>query len=89
MRRCKWAICFMAVCFIAFFFPMTARADIGPKPSVTVTVSGVEEGVLYYATLLSKARSTGPASAYDEEYSRYQPGEAGYDIWKKFVEYAE
>lgn len=79
MRRCKWAICFMAVCFMAFLSPMTAKADTGPKPSVTVTIDGVEEGVLYYATLLSEARSTGPATAYDGEYSRYSPGEAA--LW--------
>ena len=41
----------------------TASADIGPKPSVRVSVTGLE-GRECYGTLLSKWESTGPESAY-------------------------
>ncbi len=69
-------------------FPLTARADIGPKPSVSVTIEGAV-GKEYYATLLSQNKSTGPASAYDGSYARYTADDEGYEIWKKFVEYED
>ena len=70
--------------------PVTARADIGPKPSVRIEFTGIE-GETYYGTLLSKYSSTGPASAWDgsSEYARYVPGEEGYDIWLKFTQYED
>ena len=68
--------------------PITARADIGPKPSVTVTIDGLE-GKTYYATLLSERESTGPATAYPKANARYYEGKDGYEIWKKFVEYED
>lgn len=42
--------------------PTTARADMGPKPSIRVTFEGMGEE-LCYATLLSREESTGPYSA--------------------------
>ena len=70
--------------------PITARADIGPKPSVQIEFTGIE-GVTYYGTLLSEHKSTGPASAWDgnSEHADYQPGDEGYEIWLKFVEYED
>ena len=49
--------------------PVTAKADIGPKPSVRITFTGIE-GETYYGTLLSERRSTGPATAWNgyEDY---------------------
>ena len=69
---------------------ITASADMGPKPSVRIEFTGIE-GEAYYGTLLSKHDSTGPASAWngDPKYANYQPGEEGYDIWLKFVEYQD
>lgn len=69
--------------------PLAVSADTGPKPSVRVDVNGIEGE--YYVTLLSYHSSTGPASAWDgnEEYAYYHEGDAGYDIWKKFVEYKD
>lgn len=83
---------------VMMIFPITASADIGPKPSVRITFEnlGNEE---CWGTLLSSKPSTGPSSAWDgneedarhnensnEQYS-YQP--FGYDIWKAFVDYDE
>ncbi len=78
----------LCVLMVTGLFPMTARADIGPKPSVSVTMEGTE-GKTYYATLLSRERSTGPATAYDGSYARYTADDEGYEIWKKFVEYED
>ncbi|MBQ1931081.1 MAG: hypothetical protein II347_02955 [Lachnospiraceae bacterium] len=76
------------LCMILIFtmLPTTAMADIGPKPSVEIQFTGVEEGVTYYATLLSYHKSTGPASAWDENplYSK-----EGDPIWKAFVDYKD
>ncbi len=43
-------------------FPNTAKADIGPKPSVVIDFNGLDEKT-YYATLLSSEKSTDPFSA--------------------------
>ena len=66
--------------------PSTALADIGPKPSVEIQFTGVKEGVIYYATLLSYHESTGPASAWDGDPLSSKEGDF---IWKAFVEYED
>ena len=81
---------------VIMIFPITANADMGPKPSVRITFEnlGNEE---YWGTLLSSKESTGPSSAWDgnEEDARhnenpnYSYQTFGYDIWKAFVDYAE
>ena len=70
--------------------PLTASADMGPKPSVQIEFTGIE-GQTYYGTLLSLYDSTGPASAWNgnPDYAHYHPGDEGYEIWKKFVEYED
>ena len=69
--------------------PVTAKADIGPKPSVRITFTGIE-GETYYGTLLSERRSTGPATAWDgyEEYRDWKP-ENEKPIWEKFIAYED
>lgn len=88
MKRKVFAfiICLMLV--MAMTIP--ASADIGPKPSVQIEFTGME-GQTYYGTLLSLYDSTGPASVWDgnPEHADYQPGDEGYDIWLKFVEYQD
>ena len=79
------------LCFVVVMaMPITARADMGPKPSVRIEFTGIE-GETYYGTLLSKHKSTGPASAWNgsPEYAHYKPGDEGYEIWHKFVEYQD
>lgn len=82
----SFIMCLMLV--MAMTIP--ASADIGPKPSVQIEFTGME-GQTYYGTLLSMYESTGPASVWDgnPEHADYQPGEEGYDIWLKFMEYQD
>ncbi len=82
----------MLVCALMILsVPLTAVADIGPKPSVVIGFQGLE-GERYYATLLSKEKSTGPFSAVEDtggEYRRYQEGDADYEIFEKFAQYKD
>lgn len=69
--------------------PLTARADIGPKPSVRITFTGIS-GETYYGTLLSERKSTGPASVWDGRTVPYNLDQnGGEDIWRKFVGYED
>lgn len=88
MKRKLFAL---LLCFVLVMaMPITASADMGPKPSVRIEFTGIE-GETYYGTLLSKHDSTGPASAWNgaPEYAHYKPGDKGYEIWLKFVEYED
>ncbi len=88
MKRKVFALLMCLVLVMAL--PVTARADMGPKPSVRIEFTGIE-GETYYGTLLSKHDSTGPASAWNgnPDYAHYHPGDEGYEIWQKFVEYED
>jgi hypothetical protein len=80
----------LLICLILVLnLPVTAKADIGPKPSVQITFTGIE-GETYYGTLLSERRSTGPATAWDgyEEYRDWKP-ENEKPIWEKFIAYED
>ena len=81
----------LVICLVLILgIPLTASADMGPKPSVRIEFTGIE-GETYYGTLLSLRESTGPASAWDgtPEYAQYHPEDEGYEIWLKFVEYED
>ena len=87
----KWitAVCLLFVCILsAFTFrPITASADMGPKPSVTVKFENMPSG-LCYGTLLSDDSSTGPFSAWrGGEY--YDHDDVGEEIFFKFVRYQD
>ena len=88
MKRKVFAILMCMVLVMAM--PITAHADMGPKPSVRIEFTGIQ-GETYYGTLLSLRDSTGPASAWNgnPDYARYHPGDEGYEIWQKFVEYED
>lgn len=80
----------LLICMILIIsLPVTAKADIGPKPSVRITFTGIE-GESYYGTLLSERRSTGPATAWDgyEDYPGWKP-ENEKVIWEKFLGYVD
>lgn len=77
-------------------FPMTARADFGPKPSVQIDFKGLGDE-LCYGTLLSDRESTGPSSAWNgnesdarhNENEYYSWAELDYETWKAFVDYKD
>jgi hypothetical protein len=82
----------MVLCFviILIIMPITAYADIGPKPSVVIDFKGFENEK-YYVTLLSEVTSTGPHSVLGEhpDNQRYHKGDEAYEIWEKFVSYKD
>ena len=89
---------FLCTVMVIMIFPITANADMGPKPSVRITFEnlGNEE---CWGTLLSSKESTGPSSAWNGKEEDAQHNENpngyysyqkfGYDVWKAFVDYAE
>ncbi len=93
MSRAKRFFCplFLVLLLTALPF-LPARADIGPKPSVTITFSGAAvEGRSYYCTLLGEGSGWGPWLNNDYEDWRgeksvwqvmhdYTPP-AGYTFW--------
>ncbi len=80
---------FVTAVLLFSLLPLAVSADTGPKPSVRVDIRGIEGE--YYVTLLSYHSSNGPMSVWNgnESYAFYHEGDAGYDIWKKFVEYKD
>lgn len=88
MKRKKTVLSLLCIAILLCMMPMRVKADTGPKPSVTVSIKGLENEI-YYATLLSESPSTGPASAYDGSYARYAVGDEDYEIWEKFVAYTD
>lgn len=88
-RRGKRRMLLFLICAAVLLSPAAAvSADIGPKPSVQITFTGME-GEEYYGTLLSLYDSTGPARVWDgdDRNARYEEGE--YEIWKAFAEYKD
>lgn len=81
---------------IAVGFPVTVRADMGPKPSVRIHFENMGDE-LCYGTLLSKTKSTGTASAWDgieyhakhNENKSYSYAAFDYETWKVFAEYQD
>ena len=77
-------------------FPMTAKADFGPKPSVQIDFEGLGDE-LCYGTLLSDRKSTGPSTAWDgtesdarhNENEHYSYATLDYETWKKFIDYKD
>jgi len=88
----KKRIISLALCFVLLIvaFPLDARADTGPKPSVRIVFENMGSD-LCYGTLLSKTSSTGPASAWDgeSEYYHWGYGEEGEPIWQAFLDYED
>lgn len=83
-------IVFVLLCVLTLtiLFPLTASADMGPKPSVVINFSGLD-GKAYYGTLLSSVKSTGPYSALNSNgvSTRYEEGDKDYEIFLKFAGY--
>ena len=75
-------LCLMTVMLLIPIFPLTARADIGPKPSVNLTFEGLEEEE-YYVTLLSEDTERGPWRV-ERSYEECVGEEAVWDKFKNF-----
>lgn len=75
---------------IFILYPSNVFADMGPKPSVKISVNGIQETA--YMTLLSKEKSTGPWSVYDvqsEDNERYFEEYGPKEVWQAFVDYKD
>ena len=77
----------------ALLFTSVVHADMGPKPSVRITLEGLD-GRLCYGTLLSEEKDTGPARAWGGDPAKAEhKGNDPYamldqDIWQAFVDCA-
>jgi len=67
---------------LTLLIPMTAGADMGPKPSVNVEFRGLENQT-YYVTLLSQTDSTGPWS-HSQEYRDYYGDPAIFEAFNSY-----
>lgn len=75
-------LCLMMVMLLFPSFPLTARADMGPKPSVNLTFEGLEDEE-YYVTLITNEEVNGPWSV-DCEYQEHYGDREAWDKFKKF-----
>ena len=99
------SLCIVAmVVMLTFVSPITAHADLGPKPSINITFDNLSDETLY-ATVLSQNITTGPYSAYapDEgwDYKNLGMYDSNYNdnpdyhneqlerIWQTFVDYED
>jgi len=86
-KRYYFYLLIICLFITGMFFVMPVHADTGPKPFVDITVTGID-GRTCYGTLLSKEKSTGPASVWDGTEEPYV-GEGGKEIWSKFQAYQD
>lgn len=75
-------------CVLLVLFTMTAYADMGPKPSVTIKFRDFQNGD-FYVTLLSEDESTGPYSWVGFLKFAVEPPETDPEIWQAFVDYED
>lgn len=84
----RTAAILLCVIFILTFGSVHVRADMGPKPSVQITFENMGDEVCY-GTLLSKEKSTGPASVWDGNYQHINNYNLELEIWEAFAEYED
>ncbi len=90
-RKASKAIHVLFIFLLTLLLPIAVSADTGPKPSVQVTFTGLGDEPCY-ATLLSKSRSTGPASVWsgkDDEIYHNNAYEFDRKIWDAFTGYQD
>ena len=77
--------------------PVSAWADTGPKPSVTVTLENQGDEICY-GTLLSESKGngpwvvwngTGPGEYANDEEEAERRARAPYEVWQAFVDYQD
>ena len=85
----KKAFVFLLIIIISVsVFPISVHADTGPKPSVQITFVNMGDEVCY-GTLLSKHKSTGPASAWDGNEEHIYDNGLDREIWQAFAEHKD
>jgi len=93
----KITVSALCIILLTALLPVSASADMGPKPSVVIDFSGLS-GETYYATLLSSVESTGPHSALSyhkrdnpdlDDIALYIGAERDDPVFMKFLEYQD
>ena len=82
---------FMLLFYLIFAvtaLPITAKADVGPKPSVRIQFKNMGND-LCYGTLLSREKHAGPARVWDGTARLAQLYDLDRSIWKAFVDYKD
>ncbi len=74
--------------FLFLLFPLTATADMGPKPSVRVRFESMGDA-LCYGTLLSKSSSTGPYSVHDGDETHLETYGLDPEIFRALARYED
>ncbi len=83
----KFLFPILCVLIISILFQVPAYADMGPKPSVSVSFENLDEGPCY-ATLLAKSDSTGPYSVHGGQKEHIIAASGiSEDIWRAFAGY--
>ncbi len=91
----KYKILIFAFLFMVLFSigTTTVSADTGPKPSIQITFENLKDE--YYATLLSKNKSTGPYSAIEDknvdldEIYEFQKSGMSQEQYREFIDYQD
>lgn len=78
----------VCVMLLVCLLPVTAFADSGPKPSVSITLENMD-GRVCYGTLLSRTESTGPAHVWDGSEENIQDYGGDHAVWQAFAEYRD
>lgn len=86
-------LCLFSTILFGIFFSHPVYADMGPKPSVNITFSGINDQQ-YYVTLLSKESSTGPFSYQKDpqmpsDSSLGEDKQMGLKAWQAFCSYQD
>ena len=82
---------FMLLFYLIFTvtaLPITAKADMGPKPSVRIQFKNMGND-LCYGTLLSREKHAGPARVWDGTARNEPLYDLDRSIWKAFVDYKD
>ena len=83
MGKQKQWLCALCVLMLLPLFLISVHADMGPKPSVNVTIEGLD-GRECWGTLLSETSSTGPYSAYRSGAAHPEVEDEEYLAWLAF-----
>lgn len=83
----KLLLALQLCCLLAFFaLPAPALADMGPKPSVRISFTGLGDEVCW-GTLLSEKDDTGPSRAWDGDPEHRELYTLDLETWQAFQDY--
>jgi len=85
----RWSLSLFFIISTLICVSIPVSADVGPKPSVSVSIRGLPAEVVYYATLLSETSSNGPLQAFQGEIPKSDDQGELPDIWEKFVRFED